>query len=82
MTFHQLPADLREAVLTRDGGCKGRGWRQSCYGPLAVHHILPWGSGGPDEMENLVSLCQAHHSLAHHLPWESIPLGLLRRAHG
>lgn len=32
-----------------------------CHGRIDPHHIIPRGRGGPTTMENLVSLCRAHH---------------------
>lgn len=36
-------------------------------GSLHVHHIVFRSHGGPDELWNLISLCQHHHNAAHGL---------------
>ena len=57
-----LDPAVRLAVLNRDG------WRcQRCgsAGPLHVHHLLPRSRGGPDETENLLTLCFRCHSEIH-----------------
>lgn len=33
-------------------------------GTLDGHHIIPVGVGGPDVMENVISLCRKHHIYA------------------
>lgn len=55
---------IRQRVLDRDG------WR--CRNPvcrserdLEVDHVVPRSQGGPDTLENLVSLCRACHALKH-----------------
>jgi 5-methylcytosine-specific restriction endonuclease McrA len=30
-----------------------------------LHHIQYWSNGGPTKLENLISLCKAHHRLVH-----------------
>jgi len=63
-----------EAARKRDGIClwhhlKGGG----CWGDLNVHHIDTRGSGGPDDLTNLITLCQnGAHNKAH--------LGLISKA--
>ena len=57
-----LDPAVRLAVLNRDD------WRcQRCgsAGPLHVHHIRPRSRGGPDETENLLTLCFRCHSTIH-----------------
>ena len=59
-----IPQSLRRAVLARDRhrctvpGCRAHGW-------LELHHLTPLSEGGLHLMENLTTLCGAHH-LAHH----------------
>ena len=54
---------LRRALRSRDGtGCVFPGC--TCRGRDA-HHIEHWGDGGPTVLENLVSLCRAHHTFVH-----------------
>ena len=54
--------DIRKIVLSRDDH-KCRGCETT--GHLHVHHLIPRHLGGPDEPENLISLCPACHA-AHH----------------
>lgn len=49
-----------------------------CWGPLHPHHILPRSRGGKDELDNLVTLCAAHHQWTHLNPADAKRLGLLR----
>lgn len=62
-------AALRHEINQRDGGqctfsdsagkrCEERRW-------LDVHHIKPRGHGGQDVLENLATLCRAHHQILH-----------------
>lgn len=55
---------LRDVVLTRDGyACqKADGL---CQGPLQIHHIVPLSRGGPNDMDNLITLCLYHHCAKH-----------------
>ena len=36
---------------------------------LHAHHILPWGRGGPTDLDNLVLVCTFHHKLVHEYGW-------------
>ena len=53
--------DLRAALELRDRGCVMPGCD---VGPVGceAHHIVPWASGGPTALHNLVLLCVQHHS--------------------
>ena len=59
-----VPPAVRRAVLLRDGrrcvvpGCCNRLW-------LDVHHLRPRARGGSHAVDNLVTLCAAHHRLLH-----------------
>lgn len=76
-----VPKDIYEAVLARDAGCKAAGVAPGqCQGRIDPHHILRRSQGGPDTMENLVSLCRAHHSWVHDHPGESYELGFLKHS--
>lgn len=33
-----------------------------CYGPVAGHHIMTRGAGGDDVEDNLIPLCESHHT--------------------
>ena len=56
--------NLRDMILTRDNyECtEGDGY---CDGPLQIHHIVPLSKGGPNDPDNLTTLCFYHHSLKH-----------------
>jgi hypothetical protein len=77
-----VPSSLYQQVLARDLGCVARDTVRQirCMGRIDPHHILPRGRGGADTLENLVSLCRAHHDWVHDHPAESYDLGLLRRS--
>ncbi len=57
-----VPADLRAALVLRDGGCVFPG----CHArpsECEAHHIIPWWKGGPTALSNLCLLCHHHHGL-------------------
>ncbi len=68
-----LPQKRKHEVFLRDGGrcrwqdengqrcCKSR-W-------IEIHHIKPLSQGGNDDLENLLSLCSAHHKISHLQDW-------------
>jgi 5-methylcytosine-specific restriction protein A len=33
------------------------------------HHIVPWECGGETKLDNLVTLCRAHHRQIHFTEW-------------
>lgn len=59
-----IPADLRKALILRDGGCvfpdcdKPPGWTEA-------HHVQHWSKGGPTKLDNLALLCSRHHHDVH-----------------
>jgi hypothetical protein len=66
-----IPAIRRHQVQLRDGGqcahtnahgerCGNRRW-------LDIHHVIPRGQGGDNQLENLTTLCSAHHRSEHRL---------------
>ncbi|UVL05966.1 HNH endonuclease [Pseudomonas sp. B21-047] len=70
---HAPSKKLRMKVLDRDGRrcfiC-GRSPANYVDVELHVHHIVPWGSGGITEQENLVTLCgTCHGGLDPHFDW-------------
>ena len=53
---------LRRQVLKRDGyQCRVFACNVSGSKNLSVHHIVPRAEGGGDHVENLITLCHAHH---------------------
>jgi 5-methylcytosine-specific restriction endonuclease McrA len=65
----KIKAKIRHAVSLRDRGqctatrpdgqrCAKRRW-------LDIHHLKPHSQGGTDQLENLQTLCSAHHRLQH-----------------
>ena len=62
-------ASVRHRVNLRDGGrcahriqhgerCESRRW-------VDLHHVLPRSQGGRNTLENLITLCSAHHRMEH-----------------
>lgn len=52
----------RRALLARDHGCVIPG----CEAPSAqldAHHVVPWATGGPTDVDNLVLACGPHHTM-------------------
>lgn len=71
---HPLDPELRKEVLERDKfscQCCGLGGEQR-LSVLAVHHILEVVQGGPDTLENLVTVCVSCHLLIHNYGWGKI----------
>lgn len=66
-----VPATVAEHVLARDRGCVAHrcGFALSvpCRGRLHVHHRQLRSQGGPHTVDNLVTLCDRHHWLAHNI---------------
>jgi Domain of unknown function (DUF222)/HNH endonuclease len=63
-----VPDGLRRAVAARDRGCAHPG----CGRPISwteCHHIVPWECGGETKLDNLVTLCRAHHRQIHFTEW-------------
>jgi 5-methylcytosine-specific restriction endonuclease McrA len=60
-----VPPATRRAVLRRDQHrCQVPGCRHSVF--VDVHHIRAREDGGGHELDNLVTLCGAHHRASHH----------------
>jgi HNH endonuclease len=58
----EIPADVRQAVYERDNHrCRYCGTRRA----LHAHHVLYRSELGPDELDNLITLCLVHHGLVH-----------------
>src|SRR5882672_9376604 len=58
-----IPAAIRRALNTRDGGCRFPGCTHQRY--VDAHHIEHWADGGETKLSNLVTLCRLHHRLVH-----------------
>lgn len=58
-----IPAPLRRALRSRDGGCRFPGCTNRRF--LHAHHIRHWARGGSTSLDNLVQLCSHHHRLVH-----------------
>jgi hypothetical protein len=55
---------VRRQVLRRDGGrCVVPGCRQSVF--LDVHHVVLRAEGGEHSVDNLITICGAHHRALH-----------------
>jgi len=54
------------AAKERDGYCLwGLVKKDGCSAGLDPHHIQTRGSGGDDDLRNLICLCRKHHDEAH-----------------
>ena len=53
----------RRALRVRDGSCRFPGCNQRRR--LIPHHIVSWAQGGATDLDNLILLCQAHHTYVH-----------------
>jgi hypothetical protein len=71
-----IPAALKRALVSRDGGCRFPG----CDHRLVdAHHLDHWVNGGETVQENLLLLCRVHHGAAHEGAFtiEGDPCGVL-----
>jgi hypothetical protein len=77
-TTRSVPARMRDALVTRDRGCRFPGCSNRRF--LHAHHVRYWSEGGPTTLANLVCLCSRHHALVHEGGWklELGPSGDLR----
>lgn len=56
----------RMRALVRDNfTCRAEGCGCKDLDRLTVHHIVPKGEGGGDDLPNLLTLCDYHHERAH-----------------
>jgi hypothetical protein len=53
----------RRALMIRDGMCQFPHCHQTRH--LKAHHLVPWSEGGPTDLDNLILLCQWHHTAVH-----------------
>lgn len=69
-----MPDDVYAAVIARDRWCvahrMGYAWDVRCTGAPHVHHQVLRSHGGPDTLDNLILLCEAHHHHAHNVDRE------------
>ncbi len=64
-----LAARLRRAIIRRDQGqCTYQDGSKRCLNRRFIqsHHKTPISEGGQDRLENMQTLCAAHHKLLHH----------------
>lgn len=62
MTMSEIPADVRERVLKRDGRkCAYCGTEEG----IQLHHIISRSEEVIHEDDNLVTLCWTHHMALH-----------------
>ncbi len=55
---------IRNNVLERDN-FECQEFNAYCSDTLHVHHIIPLSKGGTNAIDNLITLCEYHHSLKH-----------------
>lgn len=60
---HTVPHWLRTVVEDRDGACRVPGCERSRW--LQIHHVVPRADDGPTTPDNLVALCNTHHTALH-----------------
>jgi hypothetical protein len=58
-----VPAAIGRALSLRDKTCRVPGCCESRY--VDAHHIKHWADGGETSLDNLVTLCRAHHRQLH-----------------
>lgn len=63
----QVPPWLLRELKRRDLGCRFPGCGRKRW--VHAHHIVPWGRGGPTDLDNLLLLCGLHHRLVHEGKW-------------
>jgi len=58
-----VQASINRALNIRDKTCRVPGCCESRY--VDAHHIKHWADGGETSLDNLVTLCRAHHRQLH-----------------
>jgi hypothetical protein len=58
-----VPAALRRALESRDGGCRFPGCSNTRW--VDAHHVEHWIHGGETTLANTVLLCRRHHRYLH-----------------
>ena len=67
-TRYRPPAGLADLVRARDRACVF----PTCQTPAErcdIDHLAAWSQGGTTSLDNLVTLCEAHHRLKHTPGW-------------
>ena len=67
-TRYRPPAGLADLVRARDRACVF----PTCQTPAErcdIDHLTAWSQGGTTSLDNLTTLCQAHHRLKHTPGW-------------
>ena len=67
-TRYRPPAGLADLVRVRDRACVF----PTCQTPAErcdIDHLTAWSQGGTTSLDNLTTLCQAHHRLKHTPGW-------------
>ena len=67
-TRYRPPAGLADLVRARDRACVF----PTCQTPASrcdIDHLTAWSQGGTTSLDNLVTLCEAHHRLKHTPGW-------------
>jgi hypothetical protein len=66
---HKLSSSIKNAVFLRDQGqctfMNADGVRCACRRWLDVHHVVRMSLGGTNDLDNLRTLCSAHHRMVH-----------------
>lgn len=63
-----IPPALVRALDVRDAGrCRFPGCTHRRF--LDRHHVKHWSNGGETKLDNLLTLCSAHHQLVHEGGW-------------
>ncbi len=65
---YRVPADLKTALMIRDGTCRFPGCRRRAM-RCDIDHSTAWEHGGGTDIANLEHLCRKHHRLKHELGW-------------
>ena len=64
----RFPTDAqRREIMRRDRHCRFPRCTNVTF--TNVHHLKPWGMGGPTDLHNLVLLCEFHHHRVHSRGW-------------
>ena len=53
----------RRALMIRDRICQYPSCAQTRH--LQAHHVVPWAAGGRTDLDNMILLCQWHHTTVH-----------------